>query len=289
MRSRTGILLSVVLLSAAGAAGAQSLGTTARQQPKGSLKILAYYEGVQGQELNFNIAAPALCVSQTGGVSFACGQGGDVEVKGRGGAGLLKLVYQHTESLQYYAAFGVGDYSVSVPSATITNDLTGDNPGTVMTAGAKALILPDTVVSPALALDVSVSRSRYYFNRRFPGGTPGGNNNINQRLDLMRYQVAVEASHVFILRDAVDKADEKAGLAALRDAGLKLEPYGGVKWSRIQSDLKDLEDGGHAGGQQDTVTPFAGLRLPLFERNMLFAEASFLGGYQYAAGMEIRF
>jgi hypothetical protein len=290
MRARKGILLSVVwALSTAGMAGAQSLGTTARQSPKGSLKILAYYQGVQEQELNFNISAPAICTSQAGGVSFACGQGGDVEVKGRGGAGMLKLAYQHTESLQYYAAFGVGDYSLSVPSATITNDLTGDNPGTVMTVGAKVLILPDTVVSPALALDASISRSRYRFNRRFPGGIPGADNNINQRLDLMQYQAAVEASHVFTLIDAVDKADEKAGLASMREAGIKLEPYGGVKWSRIQADLKDLVDGGHAGGQGDTVTPFVGLRLPVGQSNGLFAEASFLGGYQYAAGLEIRF
>ena len=117
--------------------------------------------------------------------------------------------------------------------------------------------------------------------------------NIDQRLDLMQYQVAVEASHVFTLQDADAKADEKeaemAGLAALTGQGFKLEPYGGVKWVRIQSDLKDLSDGSHTGGQQDTVTPFLGLRIPFSKNEGLFAEAQFVGGYAYAGGMELRF
>jgi len=255
--------------------------------PKGSLKILAYYQGAQEQAVNFNIVAPAVCGTQAGGVSFACGQGGDVEAEGRGGAGMIKVLFQPWDSLQYYAAFGVGDYSLSVPSSTITNTLTGDNPGTILTAGVKAVLFPDTVVTPAIAVDGSVSRSRYWFNRRFPGG--GAPGNIDQRLDLTQYQVAIEASHMFTIKDADEKTDEKADLVAWRGAGLKLEPYGGVKWSRIQSDLKDLTDGGHAGGQADAVSPFVGLRVPIYQHEGLFAEASFVGGYQYAAGLEIRF
>lgn len=284
-----GILLSAAVVCATAVpSAAQSLGTTARQLPKGSLKILGYYQGVQDQALNFNVSAPAVCTAQLlPNVSFPCGQGGDIEVKGRGGAGMVKVLYQPWESLQYYAAFGMGDYSIAVPSTTLVNTLTGDNPGTAMTVGAKAVIYPDTIVTPAIAVDASISRSSYRFNRKSPGG--GASGNINQRLNFMQYQVAVEASHVFTLVDADDKADAKAGLVALKSSGFKLEPYGGVKWSRIQTDLKDLIDGSHAGGQQDSVSPFLGLRIPLYEHEGLFAEASFVDGYQYAAGLEIRF
>ncbi|MDD5656500.1 MAG: hypothetical protein PHF00_04500 [Elusimicrobia bacterium] len=282
------ILVSVCFFMSGVPAAAQSLGTTARQLPKGSLKILAYYEGVHDQTVNFNVAAPAVCTAP-GGASFACGQGGDVEAKGRGGAGVVKLVYQPWDSFQYYAAVGVGDYSLSVPSTTVTNVLTGDNPGLILTGGLKAVIMPDTIVTPAVAVDASISRSRYSFNRTFPGGTPGVGGNIDQRLTMMRYQVAVEASDVFTVKDADEKADDQAKLTSWRAQGVKLEPYGGVKWSRLQSDLKDLASGGHSGGQQDTVSPFLGLRIPVYEHEGLFAEASFVDGYEYAAGLEVRF
>jgi len=255
------------------------------------LKILAYYQGVQDQTVKFNVGTGGSCTSANG-VNFLCNQNGNVDAKGAGGAGMVKVIYQPWENIQYYAAFGMGDYSLAVPSATINNTLTGDNPGTIMTAGLKAVIYPDTMVTPAIAVDLSVSNSRYAFNRSY-ASDGSSYNNIDQRLNLMQYQVAVEASHVFTLRDADAASDEKeaekAGLAALSGQGFKIEPYGGLKWVRIQSDLKDLNDGTHSGGQQDTVTPFLGLRIPVSKNEGLFAEAQFVDGYAYAAGLDLRF
>lgn len=271
-------VLALVFAFTARSAGAQVLATTARQASSGSLKFLAYYQGVQDQTLNFSINGGGNC-STPNGVSFSCGQSGAVEAKGSGGAGMMKIVWQPWERFQYYAMYGVGEYSLSVPSATVANSLTGDKRGQVYGAGLKASIVPDTIVAaeglptPAIALDASMTRSLYDFNRRTPGGTPGVGSSITQRLELMTYQFAVEASHLF----AVDEQK------------VKLEPYGGVKWTRVQTDLKDLVDGSHAGGQQDTLTPFLGLRVPVEEHEAFFAEASFIDGYHYGAGLELRF
>ncbi len=270
-------VMALVFAFTARTAVAQVLATTARQASSGSLKFLAYYQGVQDQTLNFNVNGGGSC-STPNGVSFSCGQAGATEAKGSGGAGMLKIVYQPWERFQYYAMFGVGDYSLSVPSATVSNSLTGDKNGRLYGFGLKASVVPDTLVAadglptPAIALDASLTRSDYDFNRRFPGGTPGLNNNISQRLALMTYQFAVEASHLFTV-----------------DEFWKLEPYGGVKWVRVQSDLKDLTDGSHAGGVQDTVTPLLGLRVPVEDHEAFFAEASFIDGYHYGAGLELRF
>lgn len=284
--------MSLAVIFLAGPASAQLLGTTARQLPKGSLKILTYYQGVQDQALNFNVVGTRVCTAAppSGAVTFGCGQGGDVEVKGDGGAAMLKVVYQPWESLQYYAAFGMGDYSMSVPSSTVVNRVTGDRPGTIMTVGLKAVLYPDTQFTPAIAFDASISRSSYRFNRTFPGGIPGVKGNIDQRLELMQYQFAVATSHTFTLKDADEKADEKDGPAiSLKSSGFKLEPYGGIKWTRVQADLKDLVDGGHSGGKQDSVSPFLGMRIPFSKNEGLFAEASFVDGYHYGAGLEVRF
>lgn len=248
------------------------LGTTARQSSSGSLKFLAYYQGVADQAVNFTVAGAGTCTSANGAVSFACGQSGDIEAEGSGGAGMFKVLWQPAERLTYYAHVGIGEYSLHVPSATVANTLTGDNRGLLYGAGLKASIVPDTVVTPAIALDLSLTRSQYNFNRLTPVSGPAPGANVNQRLELMTYQFAVETSHLFTL-----------------DEHWKLEPYGGLKWTRVQADLKDLVDGSHAGGKQDTVTPFLGLRMPVGEKEAFFAEASFLDGRHYGAGLELRF
>jgi hypothetical protein len=269
-------VLALALASSARTAGAQLLASTARQSSSGSLKILGYYQGVQDQTLNFNTNSSGLCTSGT--ASFPCGQGSDTETKGKGGAGMIKLIWQPWDRFQYYGMVGAGDYTLSVPSTTVTNVFTGDNVGLIYGFGLKASIVPDTIVaaeglpSPAIALDASITQSRYNFNRVFPGGTPGVNGNIDERLTMTAYSVAVEASHLFTL-----------------DQFWKLEPYGGVKWTRVSADLKDLGSGSHAGGQTDTVTPFLGLRVPIEDHEAFFAEGSFVDGYHYGGGLELRF
>lgn len=267
-------ILPLVLALAALPAAAQLLGTTARQSSRGSLKFLAYYQGVADQNLNFSIDGSGICTAAppNGAVAFPCNSSGDIETKGSGGAGLFKLTWQAAERFQLYAHVGTGDYIIKVPSTTVENTLSGDKLGLIFGAGLKASIVPDTIVNPAIALDLNITRSHYNFNRITPGGTPGINNGFSQRLELMTYQVAVETSHLFQI-----------------DTNWKLEPYGGVKWTRVQADLKDLASGSHAGGQKDTGTPFLGLRIPAEDRIAFFGEASFLDGVHYGGGLELRF
>ena len=185
---------------------------------------------------------------------------------------MFKFSWQAAERFGLYALAGAGDYSIKVPSTTVGNTILGDKLGLIYGAGLKASIVPDTIVNPAIALDLSITRSHYNFNRIVPGGTLGINNGFSQRLELMTYQVAVETSHLFTI-----------------DKNWKLEPYGGVKWTRVQADLKDLASGSHAGGQKDTGTPFLGLRVPAEDRIAFFAEASFIDGLHYGGGLELRF
>ncbi len=295
--SKQGVLclMGALLLLAVSAGAQQTLGATARQLPQGSLKFMAYYQGEQAQTLNFNIANSGNCTSSNG-VGFGCGQSGDTEAKGSGGQMMFKMLYQPWESFQYYVVGGLGDYQLNLASNTLTNQLTGDTPGWTFGGGLRAVILPDTDYSPAIAADVSAVRSQYKFNRIYPGGGgPTQNTSINENLGMTQYQVAVVASHLFTIVDAMDAAEAKEmenaknGFAPLRLNGVKLEPYGGVKWTRIQTDLHDLQNGSHAGGQKDTISPFAGLRIPAYEHEAFFVEASFVDGYVYSGGMEIRF
>lgn len=237
----------------------------------GSVKLLVFYRAVEDEALGFSVRSNSGSCGTTNGVPFACSQSGDVDALGSGRAAIAKLVIQPWDSLQYYVSAGVGDYDLKVPSITVTNLLTGDKPGSLFAAGLKWVFIPDTVVTPALAVDASVTRSRYYLSKQFPSSPPAAGN-ITQRLDMLESQVAVQASHLFTV----------AGR-------LKLEPYGGVKWSYVWSDLKNLVDGSHAAGGRDSTRPFFGLRVPIFDHETLFAEAAFVNGTQFASGVEVRF
>lgn len=243
--------------------------------------MLAFFQGTREQAVDFRITGEGTCTSAApSNISFPCGNGGDVEAEGEGGMGVVKLVYQPWESFQYYAAFGVGDYTLRVPSATVTNVLTGDTPGQMYMTGLRAVLLPDTEVTPAIAVDAGLSWTRHTFNRRAPD-LSGREPKINQALDMTQYQFAAMASKLF-------RVTEREKLLMFED-GVKLEPYGGVKWSRLQAKLKDLQTGGTAGGRHDAARPFIGLRVPVYKNEGFFAEATFVDGYQYAAGLEIRF
>ncbi len=261
----------VLLCVAALPAAAQLLGTTARQSSRGSLKFLAYYQGAADQNLNFSVDSSAQCAASNG-VAFPCAGATETETKGSGGAGMVKVVWQAAERFSLYASVGAGDYSVKVPSTTVENTLSGDKLGIIYGAGLRASVVPDTIVNPAITLDLGITRSHYNFNRITPGGTAGINNGFSQSLDLTTYQVAIETSHLFEI-----------------DKNWKLEPYGGVMWRRVQASLKDLAGGGRAGGHKDTGTPFLGLRIPAEDRIAFFAESSFVDGPQYGGGLELRF
>lgn len=268
-------------------ANAQIMGLSSRQLPKGSLKLLAYYQGTMDQDLNFNVQNAGNCTTANG-VKFACGQSGDVNASGTGGMGVVKVLFQPWELVQYYALGGVGDYALRAPVNGIGNTFDGDNPGFMLGGGMRVVVLPDTQVTPGIAVDAGASQSAYKFNRLAPGsGLAGASGQINQRLGLTQWQVALQIGHLFTITEpqtAVDKEKE-----ILLPEGLKVEPYGGVKWTRIQADLNDLQSGSHAGGQQDAISPFVGVRLPLYGHEGLFAEAAFAHGTQVAGGLEIRF
>lgn len=275
-RIQGGVISLFAFFFAANALWANSLGTSARQLGKGAWKSVFYFQGTNDQHLKFNVGSGGACTPGNQVIAnptFACGGDAKISGEGSGQAFLAKLIYQPNESgFQYYLTAGAGNYSLKVDSVTVVNTLTGDRPGAIYGAGVKAVLWPDTVVTPAIAVDASVGMQRYFFRELRPAFT-AAQGQINERLDILSYQVAVELSHLF----------------KFHDERISLEPYGGVKWLRSRAWLKDLVSGQRHSGIQDTVTPFIGLNLPVFEKESLFAEASFVNGVQYAAGLNLRF
>lgn len=233
------------------------LGTTARQEPARSWRLALFYQGTRAQDLNFEVSDSANCAGG-GGVTFPCSTTGRLEAEGSGDAAILKLSYQPRErGLQLYATVGAGEYRVQTGTTTVFRSRLTDRSGFLTSIGGRAVLWPDTVVTPALAVDASLGWQRYFGD---------------DRLDLLQLQLALQTSHRFEL-----------------EGGWKLEPYGGVKYLRTRASLTDVGARSRVSGRKDTVTPFAGLNIPVYEGDNLFAEASFVDGIQFAAGYAVRF
>ena len=276
------------------AAQAITLASSARQLPPGSLKLSLYYQGLQNQHLDFQVGSAGPCAGGgTVNPAFPCGSSGDVPARLDGGAVIFQAAAQPWEGLQYYASAGLGTASMGASN----NWMSGDRPGFLYGAGAKAVLLPDTIVSPGVALDGRLGWERYYFNELQPAGTRS-QAFVNEQLDIWRYQLALEVSHQFNARESRSEAAGKEPLASAMNAGravldtlgeLRFEPYGGVKWLRSRAVLKDFQDGRRLGGIQDSFAPFLGLMVPVYDHEGLFGEVSFVNGAQYAMGLNVRF
>lgn len=248
----------------AGQARADVLMTSARQMQEGSLKILIFHQSMEDQELNFRIGGPGVSSTGPAGGFFPSASSGNSPAQGDQNAIGFKVMYQPWENLQYYATATAGHFVLRTSSLTTVNTLSGDRIGFGYGFGIKAVVAPDSVVTPAFAVDLGLSRSRYFLSRMDGGGTGGG---TNQRFDLFQYHVAIEASHQF----------------------KKFEPFGGVRWTRLTSHMKDLSDFSRISGYKDVTTPFVGVRVPVFKHESLVAEASFIDGLQIGVGLELKF
>jgi len=265
-----GAALSGALFFSASPLFAQILAQTARQGTPGSWQISVYYQGVSDQDLSFNLSGgSSVCQGKGGLATFACGQSGALSVHGNGDAGLIKAVYQPWGGFQYSAAVGAGYYSLSVPSTGATQNYSGSGAGPVFSLGVQDVIFPDTIVTPAVAINAGFSGAMYPLDQM--NDSAGNVSAVNDTLTLLEYQLGVEVSHVFPLD------------------GWKVEPYGGIRWYRVDADLKDATVGSHSGGFRDTLAPVVGLRIPTADHEGLFAEAAYVEGFQYGGGLSLRF
>jgi hypothetical protein len=270
-----GVLSLLVTFFASAAANAQTIGTSARHMKKGEVRTLFYFQGTQDQHLKFNVGDGGTCTpgnQVSPNPSFPCGGSTKVSGEGSGDALLMKIIFQpHETGMQYYITAGAGNYALKVDSVTVINTLTGRNPGFLFGGGIKAVIWPDTLETPAIAFDLSLMHQRYFFDELRPALT-AAQGQINEKLDILTVQAAMEISKRFKIEERVS-----------------LEPYGGVKVHRSHARLTDNITGQRHGGVQTTATPFVGLNVPIYEKEALFAEASFINGIQYAAGLSLSF
>ena len=153
---------------------------------------------------------------------------------------------------------------MNIPSAAVTSTFYGDAPGITYVAGIRSNIFPETDVTPSITLDMGLGWTRVNFNR--VDQHAAGSRAADLRLDVYEYHI---------------------GFSAGRRFG-KTEPYAGVEIIRRQVKFKDLSTGSRAGGKLDEPSAFIGMKIPVFERESLIAEAAFSGGIRIGIGLSVR-
>src|SRR6185295_12017014 len=181
-------------------ASAQTLIGTARQNEAGSWRVTPFLRDVRGQRLAFNVPAGA-------------GTSNSVPGTIDGSWGGLKLGWQHGDDVEYFLQAGGGHYALDTASSTLTNHLTGERVGWELAAGLKALIVPETPVTPAMSLAVTAGRSTSEFNALRQSGV---RSDAAQRLTVDRMEAALLGSKRFS----------------------RVEPYAGMVWSEVRGKLK---------------------------------------------------
>jgi hypothetical protein len=160
---------------------------------------------------------------------------------------------------------GIGNYILDIPSDPASNELSGQDRGAVLGIGARKLLFPDTIVSPAVAVDFGISRALYDLDTFRSGNTAP--QAVNDELDITEFQADVVVS-------------KRIG---------KFEPYGGLKVFRKNAVLSDKTGFSNVSGTEDGAGLFFGARLNYYEHEALVIEGSCMGETSFNAGINIIF
>ena len=232
-----------------------------------------YYRHVLKQKLNLD-------VSSTGRIRVAnstltTNSSSELESEGSGNGVMSKVSFQPFETpIQYYLLGGAGHFDLKIPSGSYSNKYATDNPGYIVGGGIKYTIVPYTIVSPAVAVDLSATHSRYTLTN-FTSGDGQTVGDLSQVFTVFEIQGAVTVSKKFLF----DLGDNKA----------VVDPYLGVKMIRTRTNLDDNSTGGHFSGTRTDVAPFFGIKFKPFPYQGLVIEGSVLSELSASVGLTLGF
>ncbi|MBU2567833.1 MAG: hypothetical protein KJ967_03540 [Elusimicrobia bacterium] len=228
---------------------------TARQIEKGKARVVFYNSSFKN--------SPVLKVRGTGnvritqGYEYATDYETEVNCSGYGNQTVLKVSYNPFEGLIWWGKIGSADYRLDVPSTSyISTSLVSSSPGLMSGIGARYLIFPETVVTPALGADFSLTLSEIRFDRAYQ----------------LRFETA-EGQIAFIISKTMSV----------------FEPYGGIKVYRSYSKITDTQTFESTSGYKDNVNLFGGVRVKLYRYEWLIVEGNFIGETGISAGVGLGF
>jgi hypothetical protein len=267
-KARIGSLFAFLLVSAICTAKANELMSSADIMESGRVGLSVY-----GRHEKFE---PTVELSGSSGITLPTpGTGGsqtvfpdsnaDVEMEAQFDQQGLALTVRPNEGMHFRAIVGViQNFQVEFASGSYTNRLDGTSNGFLYGVGGRWNVSPGTMVSPAIAFDLSYIRQQVNLDRFQSNGTVSA---AEQRFEQDEFQGAVNVSHRW----------------------KNIEPYGGIKIIHSISRLKDKTTKQKITGTSDGWSPFVGLNFEVFPKQSLVVEGSFADEKAFSAGINITF
>ena len=253
---------------------ATELMTSATQLGPGRVHAEVYYKRMARQDSTITLGGGGAVNVKSSTISSRS-SGTDLEMEGSGNGMFTKITYQPFESgLQYYVVTGMSDYNLQIPSGTFSNSYTTGDPGIVVGGGLKYTLVPHTVVTPALSIDISAVHSRYKLTK-FASGDGNVVGDTGFLLTELEIQGALTISKKFVF----DLGDNKASL----------DPYGGIKCIRLRTGMEDLSSGSYFSGTRTSYAPFLGVKFKPFPYEGIVVEGSFINELSASVGLTVGF
>lgn len=178
---------------------------------------------------------------------------------------LAKVLLQPHDGLVYWLGANSTAYEIEVPSFSHKNLLRSQVPGWRMSTGLRRILMPDTIVSPALSVEAGISHSRTPVSVLYAGTADG--QIIDNVFSVTEYHIGLGVSKKY----------------------LKAEPYGGVTITRAHAVMRDNTAAVEVGGYRDTAAAIVGLRIYPYKHESLICEASFVGEASFTIGWNVEF
>jgi hypothetical protein len=189
----------------------------------------------------------------------------DIEAPGQGDMYGAKCFISSNEGMTYWIKAGAGKYEIEFPSTSVKNRLNSENNGIIVGVGVRKNIIPYTVVTPAVALDLGIDYHNYHLNKLHIGD--GDYLVVSDKLEFTKIQFAMIVSKKY----------------------RKFEPYAALGVVRTYSAITNNDTLKKAAGIKDNAVVYAGLKMPVSEVESIVIEGNFVSNTNISIGWNIEF
>ncbi|OGS22197.1 MAG: hypothetical protein A2252_11300 [Elusimicrobia bacterium RIFOXYA2_FULL_39_19] len=176
---------------------------------------------------------------------------------------VLKIVVNPFGGFSWWGKVGSTQYKIKIPSYSYTNELETTNPGILLGLGLKYQVFPETIITPGIVIEYSVSLTENRVDRLFNDGVYIGP--VSNKVRNIENQLSFNISKIFY----------------------KIEPYLGVKVNRNEIRLIDEESLGETRGSKDNIIIFLGSKLNLYKNESLIFEVNYIGETSISLGFNV--
>jgi len=236
----------------------------ASQVPTGKCSVVALYSA-GSEDLNLHVSSVDQIKVGTSGLGYTTNSSNDLTVSQRSSASGLRVLFNPNDGLYYWLKAGLINYDVEVPSVSVKDTLSSQDNGYFVGVGARSLLMPDTIVTPAFSVEGGVTYSDVAMGSLKQGDTSPVA--VNDKIKELEVQFA----------------------AIISKKIRKFEIYGGGKISRTYLTLINLSNPGSVSGYKDQPGAFFGARYYLQPRESLVLEASAFGDNLISIGWSLQF